>query len=65
MFHADTMSETKVIMSTKRLNSSLGQNFLAEFFNRHFIKATTTDFDMFCKFICNSNIIMGLWRPMM
>jgi len=70
-FYGDTMIHSKVFRSKKvknlslSQNLSLGQNFLAaEFFSRYryFIKVTTTDFDKFYKFSCNSEIVKGLLR---
>jgi len=56
-FHAQTMSNSQVIMS-KKVNLSLGQIYLAPqfFYHQYFIQITTTEFDMFLQFLvqfCN------------
>jgi len=51
-FHAQTMSNSQVIMS-KKVNLLLGQVHLAaQFFShQYFIQTTTTDFHMFLQFL--------------
>jgi len=64
-FHADTMRESQVIKSKKSQNLSLGQNFLAaEFFLfiDTSLKLQQQILMCFCKFSCNSVVIVGLLR---
>jgi len=69
-FHVDTMSHSKVIRSKSHNislgeNLSLGQNFLAaQFFLviDILLKWQQQILICFCKFRCNSKIVMGLLR---
>jgi len=67
-FHAHTMSESQAIRS-KNQNLSLGQNLSFFFLTTQFylfidilLKLQQQTLICFCKFSCNSVIIMGLLR---
>jgi len=63
-FPADTTSHSKVIRPKKSQNLSLGQNLLAaEFFLIIDILLKLQQILIcFCKFSCNSEIVMGMLR---
>jgi len=70
-FNVDTMSDSKVLGQKKCQNLSLGQysslrqSFLAAqlfFFYQYLLKLQQLILMCFCKFSCNSDIIIGLLR---